>query len=88
MSESDLLNDILSSNPNEPAAKGALLLLRTEMKSEFGEVGRRFDRVDQRLDRVEKRLDEHDARFDRIDRSLDLIAQQIGVLVARAPATS
>ena len=69
MTEVDLINDILSSNPNEPAPKGALLLLRTEMKSEFRDVRTQFNEVHQQLGLI--------------NRSLDLIAQQVAVLVGR-----
>ena len=76
MTEVDLLNDILSSNPNEPAPKGALLLLRTEMKAEFRSVK-------DKLAQHDERFNQHDERFNRLDRSLDLIAQQVAILVGR-----
>ena len=47
---SDLLDDLLSSNPNEPANKGIVLLLRTEIRSDFKslrtEMNQRFEQVD------------------------------------------
>ena len=83
MTETDLLNDILTSNPNEPAAKGAVLLLRTEMKSEFKTVGLKFDGIDQKFERIDQRFERIENRLDHIDDSLELIAQQIAILVAR-----
>lgn len=82
MSEIDLLNDLLNSNPNAPAAKGEILLLRLEMKSEFkslrseldqrfGWIDQKFVEVDRRFGRVEQRLDKVEQRLDRIDQRLE-----------------
>ena len=70
MAETDLLNDLLSTNPSSPATSGTVLLVRTEMKSEFKtlhtEMGQRFEKVENRLDKM--------------DSNIELIAQQVAVL--------
>ena len=90
MTEVDLLNDILTSNPNEPVAKGVVLLLRTEMKFEFKSVRLKLEQHDQRFDQVDQRLEQIKEDFVGVRRqitdmnsSLEMIAQQIAVLVAR-----
>ncbi len=56
MAETDILQDLLESNPNEPVSKGVVLLLRTEMKSEFRtlrqEMDQRFDRLEHSLELI------------------------------------
>jgi hypothetical protein len=74
MTETDILNDLLTSNPNDSASKGIILLLRAEMKSEFRTTHTKFGIIETRLDQVEQRLD-------RIENSLELIAQNVSLLV-------
>jgi chromosome segregation ATPase len=51
MAETDLLSELLHSNPNEPAKNGTVMLLRMETRSEFkalrSEMNQRFDRIEQ-----------------------------------------
>ncbi len=73
MTPSDLLQDLLSSNPNDPASKGSVLLIHAEMRSEFRslrqDMDQRFGEVNQRLNRLES--------------SVQLIAENVATLVAR-----
>jgi septal ring factor EnvC (AmiA/AmiB activator) len=80
MEEVNLLEGMLSSNPNLPAQKGELLILHTEMRSEFrsfrlaiGDFSNAMDR------RFEKMAD----RMDKLNTSTDLIAQTLAGQIQR-----
>jgi chromosome segregation ATPase len=53
MNMSDIVSDLLSANPNEPASQGAVLLLRNEVRSDFKalrtEMDQRFAHVDRTM---------------------------------------
>lgn len=76
MSDTDLLNDLLMSDPNEPATKGLLLLMRAETKSEFKKVHIELKTIKSEI------VDIH-TKIDKMDRSIEFIAQQITKLVDR-----
>lgn len=54
-----------------PATQGMLLLLRTEMKSEFrsqrAKTDTQFKKVDAKFKRIDARFNEMEARFDKVD---------------------
>jgi predicted nuclease with TOPRIM domain len=88
MTETDILNELLTANPNEYATKGMLLLMRAEMKSEFKAVHTKLDQLDGRLSNLESRFDNLESRFDqlqgRLDKleiSVEFIAQNVALLV-------
>ena len=83
MSENELLNNLLSSNPNDPATNGVVLLLRAETKSEFKTMRLRFDKVESRLDKIENRLDKVEGRLDKIETQVTIIAQQVGIITMK-----
>jgi hypothetical protein len=74
MSHTDVLNVLLSSDPNEPAVKGELLLLRVEMKAGFRTL-------ENRLENVEKDLGEVKEQLSLNTKSLNLVAEQVLMLV-------
>ena len=78
MSQTDIINDLLTGHPNEPASNGVVLLLRAEMKSEFKTVHQKLDQHDARFDAVDKRFDEMDKRFDEMDKQFVGIHKQLG----------
>ena len=73
----DILNDLLSSNPNEPASQGVILLLRAETKSEFKAMRAEIAQIDQKVGQL-------DAKVTHMGESVEMIAQQIAVLVGRS----
>ena len=77
MSQTDIINDLLTGHPNEPASNGVVLLLRAEMKSEFKTVHQKLDQHDARFDAVDKRFDEMDKQFVGIHKQLGGINEQI-----------
>jgi hypothetical protein len=77
MSETDMLHDLLTSDPNEPATKGHLLLFRAEVKSEFKTVRTEIGALSQRMDERFRGVDEN---FKRIDSSIQLLALEVGKL--------
>lgn len=98
MAAPDLLNDLLSSDPNEPATKGVVLLLRAEMKSEFKAVRSDLELVKQdvavlKQDVAELKQDVAELKQDvamiktdiaGMKSAIDLVARQVATLVARA----
>jgi predicted nuclease with TOPRIM domain len=83
MAETDLLGNLLSTNPDEPAKNGVVLLLR-EMKSEFkafrGDFGRlegRQSKLEDRMEALETRMSGLQDGINDIKKSLELIAQQV-----------
>ena len=49
MLNTDLLTDLLSTNPNEPATKAVVILLRAEMQSEFKLVRSEMNQMESRM---------------------------------------
>ena len=72
MSNSDLLNDLLDSDPNEAATKGIILILRAETRSEIKAMRTEFERY----------RDASNARMDKFERSVDAVAQQINKMLS------
>lgn len=83
MTEVDLLKDLMNSNPNEPAAKGTVLLLRAEMKSEFKTVREKLELHDRCFEHLNHEFKEVKHEIHTIKNSLELVAQQVAILVAR-----
>ena len=87
----DILSNLMNSDPNEPATRGELMLMRAETKSEFRTMGSRIDRVEQRLGVLEKDVGEMKVTIKQIQTTLDqvigsinMIAEQVSVLVSRS----
>lgn len=84
MSQTDLLADLLSSNPNEPASKGIVLLLRTEMKSEFKAVRADIAELRAELGGVKSDVSTLKSDVAQIKNSLNLVAEQVAYLVSKS----
>jgi chromosome segregation ATPase len=87
MVEADILSDLISSNPNEPARNGALLLLRAEMKSEFKIIRSdlalltgRMDGFESRMDGLGSRMDKLESRMDGLESRMDKLESRMGRL--------
>lgn len=70
------MNELLTSNPNDYATNGVVLLLRTEMKSEFAKIDQRFAQIDEQLVQVNRSIKD-------IHGTLDFIAREVSTLVGR-----
>jgi len=88
MAEIDLLSNLLSSNPNEPASKGEVLLLRAEMKYEFKTLrlglDQKFAGLDQRFAQIDQRFDRNEGLLRELVRMAKATAEQVAILVERS----
>ena len=80
MSQTDIIHDLLTSNPNEPASNGVVLLLRTEMNSEFKTARQKLEQHDAQFVEIK---DEMRQQFKSIHDSLEMIAQQMAIVVTK-----
>ncbi len=74
--QTDFLDDLLTSNPNEGATKGLVLLLRTEMKSEFKALRADFQALGSEFQTLK-------AQVTRVEKSLDLVATQVALILQK-----
>lgn len=79
--ETDVLELLLSSDPNGPAKNGAILLLRAETKSGF-------KAVHQKLDRMEQRLYGRNGDIPEIRKYLRAIIEQVAAVTEQGTSTA
>jgi hypothetical protein len=64
---------------DQPATRKMLSLVRDELKSEIGTVGRKVDRLELRFDHLEARFDGLEARFDGLENRFDGLEARLDV---------
>ncbi len=88
--QTDFLDDLLTSHPNEPATKGVVLLLRSEMKSEFKTLRQEFGwlreevgSLRQQMGSTDQRVSSLEVQFAQFQKSLELVATQVALILQK-----